>query len=71
MLARATGLPSTSINYFVDDEGSIFENAINKIAEAGITEGCNPPAKDMYCPTDKVTRGQMAAFIKRASAVVV
>ena len=43
MLARAEGLPGTSTDYFVDDNGSIFENAINKIAEAGITVGCNPP----------------------------
>jgi hypothetical protein len=71
MLARATGVPSTTTNHFVDDEGSIFENAINKIAEVGITKGCNPPVNDKYCPTDKVTRGQMAAFIKRALAVIV
>ena len=66
MLARANGLPSTSKDYFVDDNGSIFENAINKIAEAGITVGCNPPDNDRFCPNQSVTRGEMAVFLKRA-----
>ena len=66
MLARGLSLPPTSTDRFVDDEGSVFENAINKIAAAGITEGCNPPTNNRYCPTDLVTRGQMAAFIKRS-----
>jgi hypothetical protein len=64
-LARIRDLPSTSTDYFVDDGGSQFEGAINKIAEAQITVGCNPPDNDRFCPTDNVTRGQMAAFFKR------
>jgi hypothetical protein len=64
-LARILGLASTTTDHFVDDDG-IFEGAINKLAEAGITSGCNPPTDDRYCPTDPVTRGQMAAFIRRA-----
>jgi hypothetical protein len=66
MLARATHLPNSSQDFFVDDEGSVFESAINKIAAAGITLGCNPPTNNRYCPRDLVTRGQMAAFIKRS-----
>jgi len=66
MLARALRLPATGSDRFVDDEGSVFENAINKIAAAGITVGCNPPVNNRYCPTEHVTRGEMAAFIKRA-----
>lgn len=66
MLARVLSLPGTQTDYFTDDAGSIFEGAINKIAEAGITNGCNPPASDNYCPTNKVTRGEMSAFLKRA-----
>jgi hypothetical protein len=31
-----------------------------------VTLGCNPPANDKFCPDDKVTRGQMAAFLTRA-----
>jgi subtilisin family serine protease len=66
-LRRALGLPAASKDFFDDDNGSIFEGDINALAEAGITRGCNPPANDMFCPDQFVTRGQMAAFIKRAS----
>jgi hypothetical protein len=51
---------------FSDDDDSVFENAIDKLATAGVTQGCNPPANDRFCPDDPVTRGQMAAFLKRA-----
>ncbi len=53
-------------NSFVDDNGSIFETDIARLAAAGITKGCNPPTNDRYCPDDPVTRGQMAAFLVRA-----
>jgi len=66
MLARALSLPPAGVDRFIDDEGSVFEGAINKIAAAGITVGCNPPANDRFCPAKRVTRGEMAAFIKRA-----
>jgi hypothetical protein len=42
-----------------------FHNAIAWMADNGITVGCNPPANTNYCPEDFVTRGQMAAFMKR------
>ncbi len=51
---------------FIDDNDSIFEADIEWLADAGITQGCNPPANDRYCPTATVTRGQMAAFLSRA-----
>ena len=66
-LARAYGLPTTSGDRFVDDSQSEFQGAINKIASAGITLGCNPPTNDKFCPGERVTRGQMAAFLKRAA----
>jgi hypothetical protein len=66
MLARALSLPPTGSDHFDDDNGSTFENAINKVADAGITVGCNPPANNNYCPTSVVNRGQMSAFIKRS-----
>jgi hypothetical protein len=65
-LARTLALPNSSVDHFVDDEGSMFEGAIDKIAQAKITLGCNPPTNNRFCPTDHVTRGQMAAFFKRA-----
>jgi hypothetical protein len=51
---------------FVDDDDSIFEADIDRLATAGVTKGCNPPTNDRYCPTNNVTRGQMAAFLHRA-----
>jgi hypothetical protein len=55
---------------FVDDDVWIFESEIDKLATAGITRGCNPPVNDEYCPADQVTRGQMAAFLHRAAALL-
>jgi hypothetical protein len=51
---------------FIDDNGHLFENDIDKLGTAGVTKGCNPPTNDMFCPNDYVTRGQMAAFLQRA-----
>ena len=51
---------------FTDDDGSIFETDIDKLATAGVTRGCNPPVNDKFCPGSNVTRGQMAAFLHRA-----
>jgi hypothetical protein len=51
---------------FVDDDGSVHEGSIEAIAAAGITRSCNPPVGDRFCPSDAVTRGQMAAFLVRA-----
>ncbi|VAV93560.1 hypothetical protein MNBD_ACTINO02-1070 [hydrothermal vent metagenome] len=65
-LVRALDLPATSNDYFTDDDGTMFESNINRMAAAGITSGCNPPENDRFCPNDNVTRAQMAAFIVRA-----
>lgn len=62
-LARALGLPSTSRDFFWDDNGSMHEADINRLAAAGIVGGC---ASGRYCPANAVTREQMAAFIERA-----
>lgn len=61
-LVRALGLPSASRDYFSDDTGSMHEDAINRLAAAGITTGCTTTA---FCPTSVVTREQMAAFLHR------
>ncbi len=66
-LVRALGLTDNGGgNNFVDDDGSIFENDIAQLAAAGITKGCNPPDNTKFCPNDRVTREQMAAFLVRA-----
>jgi hypothetical protein len=62
-LVRAFNLPLTATDYFGDDEGNLHENQINALANSGITGGCGP---GRYCPTNPVTRGQMAAFLHRA-----
>ncbi len=66
-LVRALGLTDDGGgNTFVDDDGSVFEADIAKLATAGITTGCNPPENDKFCPARPVTREQMAAFLRRA-----
>jgi hypothetical protein len=65
-LVRAADLPATGTDHFGDDDGSVFENDINRLASAGVTLGCDPPVNDRFCPEDTVTRGQMAAFLVRA-----
>jgi Tol biopolymer transport system component len=66
-LARALSLTERLDNPFTDDDDSIFEADIERLAAAGITKGCNPSeGNTKFCPDDKVTRGQMAAFLVRA-----
>jgi hypothetical protein len=62
-LARALNLPSTGNDYFWDDEGSPHEEAINRLAAAGVTNGCGG---GKYCPSVSVSREEMAAFLHRA-----
>ncbi|MFO0587697.1 MAG: S-layer homology domain-containing protein [Polyangiaceae bacterium] len=63
-LAAALSLPAGP-DAFVDDDGSPYEPAINAVAKAGITSGCDAQKK-LYCPDDAVSRGQMATFLHRA-----
>jgi len=62
-LVRALGLTDQGSKDFVDDNNSVFEADIEKLAAAGITSGCSSTE---FCPNDDVTRGQMAAFLARA-----
>jgi Tol biopolymer transport system component len=66
-LARAFKLTNLGqVDLFVDDNGSVFELEIDKLGATGISRGCNPPVNDRFCPSQLVTRAQMAAFIRRA-----
>jgi hypothetical protein len=65
-LVRAFHLPDSDADSFVDDDGSIFENAIERLRLAGITVGCNPPDNNRFCPDRSVTRAEMATFLARA-----
>lgn len=60
------GVPPTapaSSSVFSDIAGHPFEGDITWLAAAGITGGCG---NGRFCPNATVTRGQMAAFIRRA-----
>jgi uncharacterized protein YkwD len=63
-LVRAFAVPATTRDYFTDDEGMVHEDAINRLAAAGISGGCST---GRYCPNRPVTREQMAAFLYRAT----
>ncbi|MPZ52147.1 MAG: hypothetical protein GEU79_05350 [Acidimicrobiia bacterium] len=69
-LGRSAGLDAAGkpglLDYFVDDNGIVHEDAINRIALEGISVGCDPPENIRFCPGDAVTRGEMAAFLVRA-----
>jgi hypothetical protein len=66
-LVRALGLVDDGGgNLYTDDDSSVFEGAIDRLGTAGITQGCNPPTNNRFCPAAFVTRGQMAAFLTRA-----
>ena len=65
-LARALSIPASNTNHFVDDHGHVLEGAINRIADRGITLGCNPPTNNRFCPNDGVTRAQVAGMLTRA-----
>ena len=60
---QALELPPADGDYFDDDDGSPFEDAINRLATAGIAVGCDARR---FCPDDRVTRALMAAFLTRA-----
>jgi len=64
-LTRAWDLPPTTQDFFTDDEAfTSHEDAINSIAAVGITTGCTATT---YCPAKTVTRGEMMAFVHRAT----
>jgi hypothetical protein len=72
-LSRVMGLPGLNPEPqtdFDDSTGSVFRLDIGRLAEAGVTKGCNPPENTDFCPNDSVTREQMASFLLRALDLV-
>ena len=67
-LVRALDLasPVGPVDTFDDDDGSMFEAEIETLVHNGVTSGCTATS---YCPSDVVTREQMAAFLVRALSV--
>jgi cell wall-associated NlpC family hydrolase len=64
ILVRALDLPEAAdTDRFDDVEGSVHEDNINALAEAGITQGCSA---DEFCPNQAVSRAEMATLLTRA-----
>jgi len=55
--------------HFGDTDGSVFATAIDRLATAGITRGCNPPDNDRFCPNRLVQRDEMATFLARSEGL--
>lgn len=62
-LRRVTGIPAQASGWFTDIGSSMHRGDINGIAVAKVAAGCTD---SRYCPTTRVTRGQMASFLTRA-----
>ena len=54
----------TDSRCFIDEDGSVHEANIERIARWGITLGCEPRR---FCPSRTVNRAQMAVFLYRAA----
>lgn len=65
VLALTVPTVALAAGTFDDDDGSTFENDIEWLAAAGVTRGCDAGDPTKFCPDDNVTRGQMAAFMRR------
>jgi hypothetical protein len=67
-LTLTLAVPATvwAADSFTDVPSSnVFHDDIAWLADAGVTKGCNPPDNTQFCPSDSVTREQMAAFMRR------
>lgn len=63
-LVRAFGFTEgADTDRFADDDASVFEADINRLAAAGITSGCG---QGNYCPNTRLLRAEMAVFVARA-----
>ena len=62
----STSLPYPYEGTFRDDDDSVHRENIDEIQVLDITRGCNPPVRDKYCPDRTITKGELAAFLRRA-----
>jgi S-layer homology domain len=62
-LDRALRLPATNTDYFRDDNGRPAEDAINRVAHAGIGSCCGD---GRFCPDRRVRREHATVFLRRA-----
>jgi hypothetical protein len=63
LLDKAFNLPATNQSFFTDTQGQHYEAAANRLAAAGITQGCEA---NKFCGQQQVIRGQLALFLDRA-----
>ena len=63
LLVRAFEIDPSPVTHFTDVEGTHAE-AASALAEAGISRGCDPRASS-FCPERPLTRGEMAALLRR------
>jgi hypothetical protein len=54
-------LPAAGRDWFTDDEGSVHEDAINRLRQAGVISGTSATT---FSPGRSVTRAQMATFLR-------
>lgn len=65
-LVRVADLGEPGEGPTFDDSGSsVHEDAIRRLADEGVTKGCNPPENDRFCPNRRITRAEMATFLVR------
>jgi hypothetical protein len=68
-LVRSLGLegsPTAAVSYFADVQTTAwYAGVVGRLYEESITAGCSIDPLH-YCPTDGVTRAEMAAFLVRA-----
>jgi hypothetical protein len=70
LLALALASPVLASDTFSDvPTSNVHHDDINLIRTAGITQGCNPPDNDQYCPADFVRRDQMGSFLARTAGL--
>ena len=69
LLVKAFDLPAAPGAGFGDLDGVENADDINALAASGITAGCSADPL-LYCPTQPITRGQMAALLARALRLV-
>ncbi|MGH8913487.1 MAG: S-layer homology domain-containing protein [Acidimicrobiia bacterium] len=65
-VARGLEIDPSSTDHFTDDDGHVLEASINRIADEGITVGCNPPTNNHFCPQRLLTRAETATLLTRA-----
>jgi hypothetical protein len=70
LVALALAAPVLALDRFTDVPASNpHHNDISAIAAVGITQGCNPPTNDEYCPEQFVRRDQMGSFLARTAGL--